>query len=56
MKKYFRSLRHGAGRISDLGVLEKQVAGGFNVIQTTSTGRILDAAAALLGNMPGAYL
>jgi hydrogenase maturation protein HypF len=33
----------------ELGVLEKQVAGGFNVIQTTSTGRVLDAAAALLG-------
>jgi hydrogenase maturation protein HypF len=33
----------------ELGVLEKQVVRGFNVIQTTSTGRILDAAAALLG-------
>ena len=30
-------------------MLEKQVASGFNVIQTTSTGRVLDAAAALLG-------
>jgi hydrogenase maturation protein HypF len=33
----------------ELGVLEKQVVSGFNVIQTTSTGRVLDAAAALLG-------
>jgi hydrogenase maturation protein HypF len=33
----------------ELGVLEKQVAGGFNVTHTTSTGRVLDAAAALLG-------
>ncbi|MDD5144491.1 MAG: carbamoyltransferase HypF, partial [Methanoregula sp.] len=33
----------------ELGVLEKQVASGFNVTQTTSTGRVLDAAAALLG-------
>ena len=33
----------------ELGVLEKQVTSGFNVIQTTSTGRVLDAAAALLG-------
>ena len=33
----------------ELGVLEKQVVRGFNVIQTTSTGRVLDAAAALLG-------
>ena len=33
----------------ELGVLEKQVATGFNVTQTTSTGRVLDAAAALLG-------
>jgi hydrogenase maturation protein HypF len=32
----------------ELGVLEKQLAGGFNVIDTTSTGRVLDAAAALL--------
>jgi hydrogenase maturation protein HypF len=32
-----------------LGVLEKQVASNFNVMQTTSTGRVLDAAAALLG-------
>jgi hydrogenase maturation protein HypF len=33
----------------ELGVLEKQVASGFNVTQTTSTGRVLDACAALLG-------
>jgi hydrogenase maturation protein HypF len=33
----------------ELGVLEKQVASGFNVTQTTSTGRVLDAASALLG-------
>lgn len=33
----------------ELGVLEKQLASGFNVTQTTSTGRVLDAAAALLG-------
>jgi hydrogenase maturation protein HypF len=33
----------------ELGVLKKQVAGGFNVTMTTSTGRALDAAAALLG-------
>jgi hydrogenase maturation protein HypF len=33
----------------DLGVLKKQVASGFNVPITTSTGRVLDAASALLG-------
>jgi hydrogenase maturation protein HypF len=33
----------------DLGVLKKQVASGFNVPATTSTGRVLDAAGALLG-------
>lgn len=33
----------------ELGVLQKQVASGFNVTMTTSTGRVLDAAAALLG-------
>lgn len=33
----------------ELGVLRKQVATGFNVAKTTSAGRILDAAAALLG-------
>ncbi|WP_321506076.1 carbamoyltransferase HypF [uncultured Methanoregula sp.] len=33
----------------ELGVLRKQVASGFNVTRTTSTGRVLDAAAALLG-------
>jgi hydrogenase maturation protein HypF len=33
----------------DLGVLKKQVASGFNVPITTSTGRVLDAAGALLG-------
>jgi hydrogenase maturation protein HypF len=30
-------------------VLKKQVASGFNVTMTSSTGRVLDAAAALLG-------
>jgi hydrogenase maturation protein HypF len=34
---------------ADLGVLKKQVASGFNVPVTTSTGRVLDAASALLG-------
>ena len=33
----------------ELGVLQKQVRRGFNVMSTTSTGRVLDAAAALLG-------
>jgi len=33
----------------DLGVLKKQVSTGFNVPSTTSTGRVLDAASALLG-------
>ncbi len=33
----------------DLGVLRRQVESGFNVPVTTSTGRVLDAAAALLG-------
>ena len=33
----------------DIGVLKKQVASGFNVPVTTSTGRVLDAASALLG-------
>jgi len=33
----------------ELGVLNKQVASGFNVTETTSTGRVLDAASALLG-------
>ncbi len=33
----------------ELGVIRKQVASGFNVTQTSSTGRVLDAAAALLG-------
>ena len=33
----------------ELRVLEKQVGSGFNVPQTTSTGRLLDAASALLG-------
>ncbi len=33
----------------ELGALEKQVGSGFNVAQTTSTGRLLDAASALLG-------
>jgi len=33
----------------ELGVLQKQVMRGFNVISTTSTGRVLDAASALLG-------
>jgi hydrogenase maturation protein HypF len=33
----------------ELNVIRKQVATGFNVTQTSSTGRMLDAAAALLG-------
>lgn len=33
----------------EIGLLEKQVERGFNVTQTTSTGRLLDAASALLG-------
>jgi hydrogenase maturation protein HypF len=33
----------------ELGVLRKQVMRGFNVMSTTSTGRVLDAASALLG-------
>jgi hydrogenase maturation protein HypF len=33
----------------EIGVLRKQVERNFNVTQTTSTGRVLDAAAALLG-------
>jgi hydrogenase maturation protein HypF len=33
----------------ELGVLQKQVERKFNVVSTTSTGRVLDAAAALLG-------
>ncbi len=33
----------------ELGLLEKQLVRGFNVPTTTSTGRVLDAAAALLG-------
>ena len=33
----------------ELGLLEKQLVMGFNVPTTTSTGRVLDAAAALLG-------
>jgi hydrogenase maturation protein HypF len=33
----------------ELGVLRKQVASGFNVTMTSSTGRVLDAASALLG-------
>ncbi len=33
----------------ELGVLKKQVATGFNVTMTSSTGRVLDAASALLG-------
>lgn len=33
----------------ELGVLRKQVVTGFNVAKTTSAGRVLDAAAALLG-------
>ncbi|MCK9579979.1 MAG: carbamoyltransferase HypF [Methanoregula sp.] len=33
----------------ELGVLGKQVVRGFNVTQTTSTGRLLDAVSALLG-------
>ena len=33
----------------ELGVLKKQVANRFNVTMTSSTGRVLDAASALLG-------
>jgi hydrogenase maturation protein HypF len=33
----------------DLGVLKKQLSSGFNVPVTSSTGRVLDAASALLG-------
>jgi len=33
----------------ELGVLKKQVASGFNMATTSSTGRVLDAASALLG-------
>jgi hydrogenase maturation protein HypF len=33
----------------ELGVLKKQLSSGFNVPTTTSTGRVLDAASALLG-------
>jgi hydrogenase maturation protein HypF len=33
----------------ELGVLKKQVSSGFNVPVTSSTGRVLDAASALLG-------
>ena len=33
----------------ELGVLTKQVKSGFNVTMTSSTGRLLDAASALLG-------
>jgi len=33
----------------ETGVLKKQVAAGFNVVPTSSTGRVLDAASALLG-------
>ncbi|MEI7856690.1 MAG: carbamoyltransferase HypF [Methanomicrobiales archaeon] len=33
----------------ETGVIRKQVASGFNVTRTSSTGRVLDAAAALLG-------
>ena len=33
----------------ELRVLDKQVVSGFNVTETTSTGRVLDAASALLG-------
>ena len=35
--------------MSSSAILKKQVASGFNVTMTTSTGRVLDAAAALLG-------
>ncbi|MEA2034125.1 MAG: carbamoyltransferase HypF [Euryarchaeota archaeon] len=34
---------------SELGILEKQVKIGFNIAKTSSTGRVLDAASALLG-------
>ena len=48
-RRYFHSFPRGAGPDVELGVLEKQVRSGFNVPQTTSTGRVLDAASALLG-------
>ena len=42
-------LRHRGWSDVELGVLAKQVAGKFNVTMTSSTGRVLDAASALLG-------
>jgi hydrogenase maturation protein HypF len=42
-------LQHRGWGDVELRLLEKQVERGFNVTQTTSTGRLLDAAAALLG-------
>ena len=42
-------LRHRGWSEVELGVLRKQVATQFNVTMTSSTGRVLDAAAALLG-------
>jgi hydrogenase maturation protein HypF len=42
-------LRHRGWSDVETGVLRKQVATHFNVTMTSSTGRVLDAAAALLG-------
>ena len=42
-------LSHRGWSDIELGVLRKQVTSGFNVTRTTSTGRVLDAASALLG-------
>ena len=42
-------LRNRGWTDMELGVMKKQVATGFNVTMTSSTGRVLDAAAALLG-------
>lgn len=42
-------LRHRGWSEIELGVIKKQVTTHFNVTMTSSTGRVLDAAAALLG-------
>ena len=45
-----RELFHSRGwKEQDLNILEKQISRRFNTVVTTSTGRVLDAAAALLG-------
>jgi hydrogenase maturation protein HypF len=48
-KKVLSLLSQRGWSDTELSVLEKQVTSGFNVAQTTSTGRLLDAASALLG-------